>query len=432
MPPNEEKAKEEMEYQHVPIPMDKRLGFQGPALVWSGFGIAFICAVIGGIIQQSLGTINGIIAIIIGNLILFLYSAVIGYTSGEHGINFPLTVRYVFGDRGAFVPIVLLSLLVTGWFAFQAWLVADIVRVAFGLQGKGFITFLALLACIIFAIPVIFGIKQMILVRKIAIPAMILFVLYYIITRVFPEGKVIFSRVGTGELSFLTCVGMAWSTFVVSGTMTGDIVRYTKSGKQAVGVTAIAFVASNAPFMIIGALIAAAQNDPTIVYFFDAKSLGVLIPLVVLAVLSNWSTCDACLYNASMGFSNSLNFNWKTAAIIGTIIGLILAGTGVIANIVNWLTLLGLLVPPIGGTIIADYYLIRGTDGFKYKRDNKYNLAAIIAMLVGIALGYWVFKTYPNFLFGIPGIVSSFVVYLILAKAAPAVLGSLVGTEEIV
>ena len=267
-------------------------------------------------------------------------------------------------------------------------------------------------------------------VRKIAIPAMIIFVGYYIITRVIPEGGAIFDREGTGEMAFMTGVGMAWSTFVVSGTMTGDIVRYAKNGRQAIGVTAVAFLFSNAPFMVMGALIAAAINDPSVVYFFDAKAATVLIPLVILAILSNWSTCDACLYNASMGFTNVLpGLNWRKAAILGTIIGLIAAATGLIGNIVNWLILLGLLVPPIGGAIIADFYFVRGDRGFSVSRDAGVNWVGIIAMVVGVIVGYWVNENYPNFLFGAAGIGASFVVYLVLAKATGAALGANLGHQ---
>ena len=42
------------EFHSIPVPLAQRLGFREPALVWSGFGIAFICAVIGGQIQQGL------------------------------------------------------------------------------------------------------------------------------------------------------------------------------------------------------------------------------------------------------------------------------------------------------------------------------------------------------------------------------------------
>lgn len=413
------------EYHSRPVPLKARLGFVTPALIWSGFGVAFICAVIGGLIQQGLGTVQAILAIVLGNLVLFVYSALIGYGSGKWGLNFPLTVKAVFGSKGAVIPILILAVLVTGWYAFQAWLTADILRVALDLEGPVVVGILAIIAGLVFGVPVIFGIKQMAMVRKIGIPAMVLFALYYLITRVFPAGGQLFESSGNGQMAFMTGVGMAWSTFVVSGTMTGDIVRYTRTGGQAVGVTGVAFLLSNGPFMILGALISAAINDPSVVYFFDAKSAGILIPLVVLAVISNWTTCDACLYNAAMGFTNALpRFTWRKAAILGTVIGLIAAATGIIGNIVSWLILLGLLVPPIGGAIIADYYFIRGNKGFGIAREVDFNWAAIIAMIGGVIVGYYVNVTFPNFLFGVAGIASSFVIYLVLAKLAASGLGA--------
>src|SRR5437773_10942964 len=87
------------EYHSKPVPLRARLGFRDPALVWSGFGIAYICAVIGGIIQQGLGTGDAILAILLGNFILFLYSAAIGYANGkwgrseEHTSGTPVTSR---------------------------------------------------------------------------------------------------------------------------------------------------------------------------------------------------------------------------------------------------------------------------------------------------------------------------------------------------
>ena len=118
--------------------------------------------------------------------------------------------------------------------------------------------------------------------------------------------------------------------------------------------------------------------------------------------------------------------DWRTAAVVGSIIGLIAAATGVIGNIVGWLILLGLLVPPIGGTIIADFFYVRGKNGFKYERTSEYNWAAIIAVIVGVVIGYYVNQNYPNFLFGVPGIISSFIVYglsfLVIARNFLSVL----------
>lgn len=413
------------EYHSTPVPLSERLGFKQPAWVWSGFGIAFICAVIGGSIQQGLGTKDAILAIILGNAILFVYASALGYASGRWGMNFPLTVKAVYGRTGAVVPVLILALLVTGWYSFHTWLTADILRVAFDIRSNTAVAIIALMVGVLYAVPVILGIKSMALVRQIALPAMLLFVVYYLITKVLPAGGEIFAAEGTGEISFFAGVGMAWATFAVSGTMTGDIVRYTRTGKQAIGVTGVAFLVSNAPFMILGVLFAAAINDPAVPYFLDSRSMAVLLPLAVIAVLSTWSTADACLYNASLGFTNSLpGFTWRKAGLLGTAIGVVLAMTGVIANVTNMLITIGLIVPPVGAAIIADYFIMRRGVEFSADRSSRINTAAIIATFCGIAAGIIAYVAFPRLIFGIPGMLVTIVVYIGLAKTFGARLGA--------
>ncbi|WP_412050812.1 cytosine permease [Hoeflea sp. Naph1] len=418
------------EWHDKPIPMRGRLGFKEPAIVWAGFGVAFICAVIGGIIQQGLGTINAIWAIIVGNLILFVYAAAIGYPAGKWGLNFPLTIKAVFGGKGSYIPIAILALLVTGWFAFHSWLTGDIIKVAFGIENKFAVGLIAAGAALLYGIPVIYGIKSMSLVRKIAIPAMVLFAAYYIVTKVIPAGAQIWTQEGTGAIGFWTGVSMAWATYAVSGTMTGDIVRYTRNGEQAIWVTAVAFVFSNAPFMILGAIISAAVGDSTVQYFLDSPSLSVLIPIAMLGLLSTWSTADACLYNAALGFTNAFTaLNWRKAAYLGLVLGAIAAGTGIVGSVVDFLLLIGLVVPPIGAVIIADYFVVRRGVGFSTFREDHVNIAAIVATLAGLGAGYLISQAYPNFIFGIPGIVVGASAYLVLWKVAGNKLGANLSTK---
>jgi cytosine permease len=413
------------EWHDKPIPLNGRLGFLEPAIIWSGFGIAFICAVIGGIIQQGLGTVDAILAIITGNVILFLYASAIGYPAGKWGLNFPLTIKSVFGGKGSVVPVTVLAILVTGWFSFHSWLTGDIIRAAFKIENEIAIGGIAAAAALLYGLPVIYGIKSMALVRKIAIPAMLIFAIYYIITKVVPAGEQIWTQKGTGAIGFWTGVSMAWATFAVSGTMTGDIVRYTRTGWQAVAVTGVAFIFSNAPFMILGAVISAAVANPDVPYFLDSDSFTVLIPIAMLALLSTWSTADACLYNASLGFTNAFPaLNWRKAALLGTAIGVVAAATGLVSSVVDYLLFIGLVVPPIGAVIVIDYFLIRGNAGFSLLRDDHVNIAAVLSVVVGLVAGYFISKAYPNFIFGIPGIISASLTYVILWAIAGEKLGT--------
>jgi len=405
------------EYHSEPVPMNKRLGFGQPAWVWSGFGIAFICAVIGGSIQAGLGTRDAILAIMLGNFILFLYASALGYASGRWGMNFPLTVQAVFGKTGAAVPILILATLVTGWYSFHTWLTADIIRVAFGLESGLVVAGIALVVGMVYAVPVIFGIKSMALVRQIAIPAMVLFIVYYLIAQVYPARAGLFDSQGSGDISFWAGVGIAWATFAVSGTMTGDIVRWTKTGKQAVSVTGVAFLLSNGPFMVLGAIFAAAINDPSVPYFLNVDSGPLLFALAAIAILSTWSTADACLYNASVGYSNGVkSFNWNRAGMFATALGIALAMTGLIANVTNILIAIGLVVPPVGAAIIADFFIMRRGVEFAADRRSGVNAAAILATLSGIGAGIYAYFTYPTWIFGIPGMVVTIVVYVLLGR----------------
>ena len=180
-------------------------------------------------------------------------------------------------------------------------------------------------------------------------------------------------------------------------------------------------VPSQRPFMVLWALISAAINDPSVP--FPAGWLGDWTGCPGWnRNLSTGPTCDACLYTRRWDTRTHSGPQLRNAAIVGTIIGVIAAGTGVIGNIVNWLILLGLIVPPIGGAIMADYYVIRGERGFGVKRNVQFNWAAIVAVIAGILVGYYVNKTYPNFLFGAAGIATSFILYAILGKIAAALL----------
>lgn len=408
------------EWSEERVPDSERRGVWEPATVWIGFAISFSIAFIGSQVYFGLGMPDALYAIVLGNVILAIYSSFIAIASVDGGLNFPLQMKEAFGRKGALVPIALIAVLVNGWYAFQAWLAADVIRAAWSPSWY----VLVIGVTVLFGIPSLVGLDAMSeVVEKLVIPVMVLFAGYILFTQVLPAGPSILSQPAPGEsIPFFVGVGMAWSTFAVSGTATGDIVRFAENSKQAVAATIIAFLMCNTGMMILGALSAAALNslDP---YLGMIGLLG-SVPLVVVATVSLWSTCDACHYNATMGYSNlSSLLSWRTAAIIGMLAAVITATTEIISNLSNWLNLIGILVPPIGGIIIADYFLVRHERGYDERRTANYNWAAMGVFAVAIALNYYAYVNYPSVLPGLPGLLVCLIFYPLGLKVGTTVVG---------
>jgi cytosine permease len=75
----------ESEFEHEPVPPSHRKSTVSIAAVWFGFPMILTCAVFGGIITALLGFQRGVVAILLGNVVLMLYVGALSYLSGESG-----------------------------------------------------------------------------------------------------------------------------------------------------------------------------------------------------------------------------------------------------------------------------------------------------------------------------------------------------------
>lgn len=406
-----------------PVPLNARRGLAYPAMVWSGFSVAFVCVVIGDRLQQALGTVDAILAVLLGNWILFLYSAAIGFACGRWGLNFPLSVQAVFGKKGAILPGLILGTLVSGWFAYQLGLTVDILLVAFGDADRSMRSILVVGVGLLFALPVVLGIRRGLAVTASAFPAMVFFGAYCFWALVVPAGWHVFDGPLLGNVPFSFGVAIAFGTFVVSGTMTGDIVRYSRTGSQAVETTAIAFLLSNLPFMLLGVLVAAAGYR--VMDLFRPETTGKFAYLLLaIALLSNWASCDACMANATLSIKGFVaRVSWSLAASVAALGAIATAFFGLIDDLFGWMTTLAILVPPAGGIMIADYYVLRGHHGFAVARRKPVNYAAAAALVIGVASAGATSLYRADLFFPFVGVLFGGLSYLILAGLLPRALG---------
>jgi cytosine permease len=434
---------EQEEYAERPVPKDARLGFMKPALVWAGFAYAYICIFIGSQIMAGLGAPLGYIAIITGQIFLFVYSGLIAHKGAVLGLNFPLMCKAAFGKFGYAAPVLLIASLVTGWFAFQGWLAGDLMVGLYG--GKSFnagtgsgilpgilgtTAFWGAVWTLIFGLFAVYGIRAMAWMGRFAVVAvtgLAGWMIYSILSVVAagtggnPLSSPIVGHPWTFALGFTASIG----TFIVSSTMTGDFTRWTRSAKQAWGVTAVAFPVCNLLMLMIGGIFTAVAGK--LDFFFGLSVLGLGIPIMVIQWASNGSTCDGCMYNATQGFKNvsyniskgRINLSWKRIASIVMIVGAGIAAANLITSIVPWLLLLGTVVSLVGGVLIGHFWIVArksSPDDILAAAEKRLNFPAIIGFLVGVAISVVIALAVPDLPAVIGGLIGGVGVYPLVAK----------------
>lgn len=398
-----------------------------PAFAWSGFTSAFSLVVIGNRLQSGLGTVDSLFAVVLGCWLLFAYVAAIGFAAGRWGLNSQLMLEAVFGRIGAIIPGVLLAFLVAGWFAFHVVLTSTVLLRVMHIES-GVNAAIAVIG-LLFAAPVILEVSRGFRIAAVAFPAMLGFGGVVVATQIVPAWSTLLDGPLQGALPFGTGVCVAFGTFAVSGTMTGDIVRYCRTGNEAVQASAIGFLLSNLPFMLLGVLVGAANADVV-----DLLSGRGWVPNLLLAmvVLSNFAVCDACLANASITLKRVLPWcPWSIVAVVATMVAAFLAFSNVVSDVFFWTLFIASVVPPIGGVIIADYYVVRSRLGFSRARSIRVNLAALFALCVAAALSFYSWYVFESIFTPLIGVLLASLVYLCLFAVAPVSLGAGLGPDPL-
>src|SRR5215469_12190563 len=122
------------EYEHRPVPEKARLSLFSNVMVWIGFPMIITGAMTGSILVLGMGFINALKAMIIGNIIMFIYVGLLGLIGTRTGKNFALIASIVFGKKGYVFASGLLSTLLLGWYAVQTGITGALVSSTYGLN----------------------------------------------------------------------------------------------------------------------------------------------------------------------------------------------------------------------------------------------------------------------------------------------------------
>jgi cytosine permease len=391
--------------------------------VWFGFPMILTCAVFGGVITALLGFQRGVLAIVLGNVVLMLYVGALSYLAGESGLSFALVASRVFGRYGYTVASGFLATIVVGWFAFQTGLTGLTVHESFGWNEK----LVTLLAGILFIAITFIGIRALSLLGMVAAPLFLIVaaIALWLIARHGGLGDVWNYRgvaSSAGSVSIGAAITIVVAAFADSGTMTGDFTRWSKNGRAAALAAFSAFPVANLVAQLVGAVIVATgaitnpgSNGGNFLPVIATGHGWLLSALALIFIIVNLgSVCTHCLYNGAVGWSHILGSRMRLLTVILGAIGTIAALAGVWNFFLDWLNILGVFVPPIGAVILTDYAL---KHRMVTRDDARVRWPPFVAWTVGaVAAGIIHFQA-PEYVEALVGMVTAALAYTLFAFA---------------
>nr|MCD4627891.1 cytosine permease [Proteus mirabilis] len=372
-------------YSQGPVPISARKG--GLALTFVMLGLTFFSASMwtGGALGTGLSFNDFFLVVLIGNLLLGIYTAFLGFIGSKTGLTTHLLARYSFGIKGSWLPSFLLGGTQVGWFGVGVAMFAIPVGKATGID----INLLIAISGILMTITVFFGISALTILSIIAVPAIAILGSYSVYLAVHDMGglNTLMAVKPAEQLDFNLALAMVVGSFISAGTLTADFVRFGRNPKIAVIVAIVAFFLGNTLMFVFGAAGAASLGMADISDVMIAQ--GLLLPAIIVLGLNIWTTNDNALYASGLGFANITGLSSKKLSVVNGIIGTLCA-LWLYNNFVGWLTFLSAAIPPVGGVIIADYLMNRARyNQFNADKMQNVNWVALLAVAIGIAAGHW-------------------------------------------
>ena len=346
----------DVDYAECSVPKERRRSLLTMFMIMLGFTFFSASMWVGQELADGLDFYGFLGALILGGIILGLYTGLLGYVGAKTGLSLDLLARRAFGVKGSYLPSAMISFTQIGWFGVGIAMFA--IPVANELLGgsKAAQWALVIIAGICMTASAYFGIKSLTVVSYIAVPLVaILGTVAMVMAISRGEGTIVDQfAVSSGSLTIIGGAGLVVGSFVSGGTATPNFTRFAKNGKTGSIVTVVAFFIGNSLMFFFGAVssIFVGGND-----IFEVMIRLNLFYLAVLVLgLNIWTTNDNALYSAGLGLANIFHQKKKPMVLISGAIGTA-AAVWLYYNFCNWLNVLNGTLPPVGIILVLGYFM---------------------------------------------------------------------------
>ncbi|WP_315708313.1 cytosine permease [Brenneria uluponensis] len=385
------------------VPLDMRLPFFNVALVHIGMLTALDQFMLGAVLGNSMTLSHAYLSILIGSFIFGVVTLGLGYAGMKEGLSGSVLARWCgFGRLGSVLIGVVIAVSLVGWFGVQNAVFAKALN--FALNNRLGFGWSAAISGIALTFLVAFGFKALRFTARIAVPMFILIVGYISTMTLAGHGiNELISSIPPGvPISVSAGATMVVGGCIVASLITPDMTRYSKKGQHVFWMTIMSIIVGEFIVNGLAILIARALNTADVVTIMSQTAGGIGLIVVIFSTLR---INDINLYSSSLGIANAVEgmtgkkLSYMSITLVIGFIGTFLSVIGILDRFVDFLTLLGVLFPPIIGIMLVDYYILQSHQELltESRRTGKLpeitetpriGWAAIISSIVGGVIGF--------------------------------------------
>ena len=381
-------------HAHSPVPDGETVSGIRIAVVIIGVAITLPAFLVGTQIVGALGLVDGGLAIFLGGAFLALLGVCTMLIGSATRLSTYTIVQFCFGRRGSLLVNAILAFTLFGWYGVTAVLFGRTMSLSVEAVFAVSIPqdLFTIVGTVLMILTTIYGFRAIEKLSRVAVPLLGMLVIYGVweVTKgtSIAELATVPPRPNESLASLATGISVVIGSFMVGVTLVPDLARFARGNRDAFTGSLLSYGFGSPLVLFLAGLPVLVAAEPDLILAMTGLGLG--LPALVVMVFATWTTNINNLYSASLSIAQILPGarDWVitvAAGVIGTAVALV----GIMEYFVDFLILLSIVVPPIAGVYLADYFWIRPRriDVDRIDSIPNYRVGALVAWAIASVFG---------------------------------------------
>lgn len=376
------------DYEIKPVPREERKSWFYLTMIWIAGIVALAATALGGALGSGMSLTQALITAGVGCFLLAILNALCGIVGNKTGLSVAMISSFTLGRFGSFIVSIVIAISLFGWFGVQLDLFGsslyNVVVDVFGIEISR--TWLMIFGGALMTITSMIGYKGLEKLSIVATPLLgvLLIGSGYVVLKNYNLNELNNAALTMDPITMGAGISLVIGSLAIGVIIAPDFSRYSKSSKDTIIASFLSYFLGYAVVLILAVLLAKATSEADVVAIMIGIGWGTGAMLVL--ILAQWTTNNTNLYSSALGFSVVFKSIPKyIITIFAGVIGTTLAVLGIYDNFITFLNILSIMIPPVGGLYVADFFLRKYRYDFN-KIDTIINLNIPSLVIWGIAI----------------------------------------------